>query len=45
MCCLVTTLLLLGPRLVILVWWFMDSGRLSLAFRTWPHPFQLAFPV
>ena len=45
MCCLVTTLLLLGPRLAILVWWFTDSTRFNLAFQTWPHPFQLAFPL
>ena len=44
MCCLVTTLLLLGPRLAILVWWFMDSARFNLAFQTWPSPFHLAFP-
>jgi hypothetical protein len=44
MCCLVTTLLLLGPRLVILVWWFMDSARISLAFATWPRPLDPAFP-
>jgi hypothetical protein len=44
MCCLVTTLLLLGPRLAILVWWFMDSARFTLAFQTWPSPFHLTFP-
>lgn len=45
MCCLVTTLLLLGPRLAILAWWFMDSARFNLAFQAWPHPLQLAFPL
>lgn len=44
MCCLVTTLLLLGPRLAILVWWLVDSARVYLAFETWPHPLNLAFP-
>jgi len=45
MCCLVTTLLLIGPRLAILVWWFLDSARFNLAFRTWPQPLELAFPL
>jgi len=45
MCCLVTTLLLVGPRLAILVWWFMDSARFNLAFRMWPQPLELAFPL
>jgi hypothetical protein len=45
MCCLVTVLLLLGPRLAALVWWFIDTARFNLAFQGWPHPFQLAFPL
>jgi len=45
MCCVITTLLMLGPRLAILVWWFMNPARFNLAFRTWTHPFDLAFPV
>jgi len=44
MCCLVTTLLLLGPRLAILVWWLMDSARVYLPFQNWPHPLNLPFP-
>jgi hypothetical protein len=44
MCCLVTALLLLGPRLAILGWWFMDSALFNLAFQAWPHPLDLAFP-
>ena len=44
MCCLVTALLLLGPRLAIVAWWFVDSTRISQAFATWPHPLNLAFP-
>jgi hypothetical protein len=23
----------------------MDSARFTLAFRTWPHPLELAFPL
>jgi hypothetical protein len=45
MCCLVTILLLFGPRLALLGWWAMDPARFNLAFGTWPHPFQLAFPL
>ena len=44
MCCLVTTLLLLGPRLAILVWWLMDSVRFKLAFSTDVWPLHLPFP-
>ena len=44
MCCLVTTLLLLGPRLAILVWWLMDSARFNLAFNTEVWPLHLAVP-
>ena len=44
MCCLVTTLLLLGPRLAILVWWLMDSARFNLAFNTKVWPVHLAVP-
>ena len=43
-CCLVTALLLLGPRLALLVWWLMDAARFSLAFSTPPWPLQLAWP-
>ena len=44
MCCLVTTLLLLGPRLAILVWWLMDSARFNLAFNTKVWPLHLPLP-
>jgi hypothetical protein len=43
MCCLVTTLLLLGPRLAILVWWLMDSARFNV-FNAKPWPLNLPFP-
>jgi len=45
MCCLITTLLLLGPRLAILVWWLMDSARFNLAFNPWAQRFHLTFPL
>jgi hypothetical protein len=38
MCCLFTTLLFLGPRAGILVWWLMSPARWNLAFQSfiWP---------
>ena len=38
MCCLVTTLFLLGPRAAILVWWLLDATRWDLAFSGWLWP-------
>ena len=32
MCCLFTTLMFLGPRAGILVWWLLDPIRWQLAF-------------
>lgn len=32
MCCLFTSLVLLGPRFAILVWWVIDQTRWQLAF-------------
>ena len=39
MCCLLTTLFLLGPRAAILVWWLLDTTRWELAF----NAFWVAF--
>ena len=38
MCCLVTTLALLGPRAGIVVWWLLQPGRWSVTFDSflWP---------
>lgn len=38
MCCVVTTLMLLGPRLAIVVWWLLQPARWSIAFSSmiWP---------
>ena len=38
MCCFFTTLLLLGPRLAILIWWLLSPARFAAAFNTliWP---------
>ena len=38
MCCLLTTLSLLSPRLALLVWWLIRPERFSLAFHTWVWP-------
>lgn len=38
MCCFLTTLILLGPRIAALVWWLFWPVRWNLAFNTvlWP---------
>ena len=38
MCCFFTTLLLLGPRAAILIWWLINPFRFSAAFSSviWP---------
>jgi hypothetical protein len=38
MCCLFTTLVVLGPRAGILIWWLIEPARWNLAFDTfiWP---------
>lgn len=38
MCCLFTTLVLLGPRAVSVVWWLFDPARWNATFDTliWP---------
>jgi hypothetical protein len=35
MCCVFATLLALGPRLAILVWWLIDAARFHASFGTW----------
>jgi hypothetical protein len=38
MCCMITTLLMAGPRLAVIVWWLVNSSRFSAAFDIvlWP---------
>ncbi len=38
MCCLFTTLVLIGPRAAIFVWWLVDPVRWAVAFDSflWP---------
>lgn len=38
MCCVLTTLLMAGPRLAIIIWWLVNSARFRLAFDTWVLP-------
>jgi len=38
MCCWLTTLLLLGPRFALLVWWVTSPQRFGLAFHAWIWP-------
>jgi hypothetical protein len=38
MCCIFTSLALLGPRFAILIWWLADPGRWDRAFDTWIWP-------
>jgi hypothetical protein len=38
MCCIFTTLLLLGPRAGILVWYLIQPGRWHATFDTWIWP-------
>ena len=38
MCCVITTLVLFGPRLAILVWWLINQARFDAAFGTWLLP-------
>jgi hypothetical protein len=46
MCCLFTTLVMLGPRAAILVWWLLQPVRWNAAFDTFVWPFLgfLFFP-
>ncbi|HET6447043.1 MAG TPA: hypothetical protein VFI27_20965 [candidate division Zixibacteria bacterium] len=38
MCCLITILVLLGPRVASVIWWILDTSRWSAAFGSiiWP---------
>ncbi len=39
MCCFFTSLMLLGPRFGIFVWWLMNPVRWNLAFQSFIWPF------
>ena len=38
MCCFFTTLVLLGPRFAILIWWLIRPIYYNLVFNTWIWP-------
>jgi hypothetical protein len=38
MCCVLTTMLLIGPRAAILFWWLLNPARFNLAFNNWIVP-------
>jgi hypothetical protein len=38
MCCFATTLMLLGPRAAILIWWIWQPVRWEAAFDSWFWP-------
>jgi len=35
MCCVLTVMMLLGPRAAILFWWLLNPVRFNLAFSSW----------
>jgi len=44
MCCLVTILLLAGPRVALVVWGLLDSAFFALAFNPKSFPLPVAWP-
>jgi hypothetical protein len=38
MCCFFTTLLLLGPRFAVLIWWLIRPVYFNAVFTTWIWP-------
>ena len=38
MCCFFTTLVLLGPRFAVLIWWLIRPVYYNLVFNTWIWP-------
>ena len=38
MCCFFTTLVLLGPRFAVLIWWLIRPLYFNLVFNTWIWP-------
>jgi hypothetical protein len=39
MCCLVSSILLLGPRGLLFIWWLVEPARFSLTFNSFLFPF------
>ena len=38
MCCFITSILMVGPRLGILVWWIFNPVYIDALFQTWIWP-------
>jgi len=38
MCCFLSTLVLVGPRLVVLIWWLVRPAYYASVFNTWILP-------
>jgi hypothetical protein len=38
MCCFITTLFLLGPRVAVLIWWLIRPVYFMTVFNTWIWP-------
>ena len=38
MCCFLSSLMLFGPRLVVLIWWFVRPVYYNFVFNTWIWP-------
>ena len=38
MCCVATSLALLGPRAAVIIWWILRPARWDLAFSSWLWP-------
>ena len=38
MCCIFTSLFLLGPRFAAFIWWLLNPVRFNAAFSTWIWP-------
>ncbi|MEJ2710496.1 MAG: hypothetical protein P8074_22990 [Anaerolineales bacterium] len=38
MCCFITTLFLLGPRVAVLIWWLLRPAYFMFIFNTWIWP-------
>lgn len=42
MCCIVTSFILFGPRVAILIWWLINPLRFNIAFNSWIWPLLFA---
>jgi hypothetical protein len=45
MCCLVTILLVFGPRIALLAWWLTEASRFARAFGPEAWPISAPWPL